>query len=395
MTFPTMWPWQDIKGGMGAGQSEKVEMRKAIQGATVVVVFFSFKYLRSDNCIREIAHTLLWQKHIVPVLLPDWGTDRPPSEREVDLPLQESLDFNGEAWWKYAKIYGKILEPDTKYPVAWEQLQRFKPIVLGGSVDMAVDEALPEQIRREIIDRVFQRFHRSSPAGLETEAAIVRLRKTLLHDLRLELTKLASDSDAVFAQLDTDGSGDISFEELREWGAARGWRFTDANLRRLYCEFPHSARGCLDRAAFQEYCLSFLPAPASKPPPDARGGTRGSFRGSWRARTPPAEPQLPESASAGTEISGNTVADNVTTGSHAQQSARGSAEDAGVAAKNAALKLEQTETECVNEETAREIGVADSELAKSAELQATKSDLRSESERQRAMQAKSGCCVVQ
>jgi len=50
--------WQDIKGGMGAGQSEKVEMRKAIQGATVVVVFFSFKYLRSDNCIREISHAL-------------------------------------------------------------------------------------------------------------------------------------------------------------------------------------------------------------------------------------------------------------------------------------------------------------------------------------------------
>ena len=65
--------WFDVGGGMGAGQNHIQEMEEGIRKCTVVVIFISDAYCKSANCKREFLHATKHGKHLITVLVPDYG----------------------------------------------------------------------------------------------------------------------------------------------------------------------------------------------------------------------------------------------------------------------------------------------------------------------------------
>lgn len=158
--------WLDVGGGMGAGQNLKVEMAEGVRKCTVVVVFLSDAYVNSNNCKREIEHTLSMGKYIVPVLLPDRG----------ELPNGISSGWTGAGpeasdWWTHAhRVSRDQTHPDSGHIMSWSGLKHFVPIDMRGD-----GQALPRSpAELEIRRRVLSRFHRGDHIRHRTRGSYAR-----------------------------------------------------------------------------------------------------------------------------------------------------------------------------------------------------------------------------
>ena len=142
--------WFDVGGGMGFGQDQLQEMKQGVILAKVVVIFLSDAYVNSPNCQREYIHASRLNKHLIPILVPNEGTEwKPGVSFGWSGPGPEDPD-----WWTHIlKICKDNKNPDdSSLSIDWEYIGNFAPL------QMTLENT--QQLIDEIVRRVMFRLNR-------------------------------------------------------------------------------------------------------------------------------------------------------------------------------------------------------------------------------------------